>query len=245
MCLFALRLALLSSLYTLYGLRSCLPSRKHAHSPSPRPPASVADPQENPARPSQLERSAFAAPPRRAPASRLLRRIREYDAKLLVAYHLGRAPTVGTKAAARESFQSTPVKVAQVSPDLPLSSSPRVLSSGRTLHSLCYEARRLLHGRGGPCVRWGAREAPRRSPVGQARASTQPREERPAGQSARIGRSISHPTMNLNVPKDRNERHSAPTRVLPLPGPFPPSLTSLQLTHFREMQRLTPIDTIP
>lgn len=51
--------------------------------------------------------------------------------------------------------------------------------------------------------------------------------------------------MNLNVPKDRNERYSAPTRVLPLPGPFPPWLTSLQLTPFREMQRLTPIDTIP
>ncbi|GAA5977374.1 hypothetical protein JCM10908_004956 [Rhodotorula pacifica] len=43
--------------------------------------------------------------------------IREYDAKLLVAYHLGRAPTVGSKAVARESFSSTPVKVAQVSWD--------------------------------------------------------------------------------------------------------------------------------
>ncbi|GAA5864104.1 hypothetical protein JCM3774_006382 [Rhodotorula dairenensis] len=43
--------------------------------------------------------------------------IREYDAKLLVAYHLGRAPNVGSKAVARESFTSTPVKVAQVSWD--------------------------------------------------------------------------------------------------------------------------------
>ncbi|GAA5822244.1 hypothetical protein JCM11251_006274 [Rhodosporidiobolus azoricus] len=43
--------------------------------------------------------------------------IREYDAKLLVAYHLGRAPTAGTKAVARESFVSPPVKVAQISWD--------------------------------------------------------------------------------------------------------------------------------
>ncbi|GAA5856104.1 hypothetical protein JCM8547_002981 [Rhodosporidiobolus lusitaniae] len=43
--------------------------------------------------------------------------IREYDAKLLVAYHLARAPTAGSKAVARESFQSPPVKVAQISWD--------------------------------------------------------------------------------------------------------------------------------
>ncbi|GAA6038037.1 hypothetical protein JCM8097_007511 [Rhodosporidiobolus ruineniae] len=43
--------------------------------------------------------------------------IREYDAKLLVAYHLARAPTAGTKAVARDSFVSPPVKVAQISWD--------------------------------------------------------------------------------------------------------------------------------
>ncbi|GAA6023243.1 hypothetical protein JCM10207_005219 [Rhodosporidiobolus poonsookiae] len=43
--------------------------------------------------------------------------IREYDAKLVVAYHLGRAPTAGTKAVARDSFVSPPVKVAQISWD--------------------------------------------------------------------------------------------------------------------------------
>ncbi|GAA5918196.1 hypothetical protein JCM6882_005146 [Rhodosporidiobolus microsporus] len=47
----------------------------------------------------------------------LRRPIREYDAKLLVAYHLGRAPTAGTKAVARDSFVSPPVKVAQIAWD--------------------------------------------------------------------------------------------------------------------------------
>ncbi|GAA6034023.1 hypothetical protein NBRC10512_007568 [Rhodotorula toruloides] len=43
--------------------------------------------------------------------------IREYDAKLLLAYHLARAPTAGSKAVARDGFQSPEVKVAQVSWD--------------------------------------------------------------------------------------------------------------------------------
>ncbi|GAA6007434.1 uncharacterized protein JCM10292_002404 [Rhodotorula paludigena] len=43
--------------------------------------------------------------------------IREFDAKLLVAYHLARAPTAGSQAQAREGFTSTEVKVAQVSWD--------------------------------------------------------------------------------------------------------------------------------
>ncbi|GAA5888457.1 hypothetical protein JCM16303_002774 [Sporobolomyces ruberrimus] len=43
--------------------------------------------------------------------------IREYDAKLLLAYHLARAPTVGSKVAARESFASPDTRVAQVSWD--------------------------------------------------------------------------------------------------------------------------------
>ncbi|GAA5915526.1 hypothetical protein JCM8208_007477, partial [Rhodotorula glutinis] len=43
--------------------------------------------------------------------------IREFDAKLLVAYHLARAPTVGSKVQAREGFTSPEVKVAQVSWD--------------------------------------------------------------------------------------------------------------------------------
>ncbi|BGP41660.1 ATP citrate lyase subunit 1 [Rhodotorula kratochvilovae] len=41
--------------------------------------------------------------------------VREFDAKLLVAYHLARAPTVGSKVQAREGFTSPEVKVAQVS----------------------------------------------------------------------------------------------------------------------------------
>ncbi|BGP17931.1 hypothetical protein JCM10213_003939 [Rhodosporidiobolus nylandii] len=43
--------------------------------------------------------------------------IREWDAKLLVAYHLARAPTAGSKAVARDSFVSPPVKCAQISWD--------------------------------------------------------------------------------------------------------------------------------
>ncbi|BGP41658.1 ATP citrate lyase subunit 1 [Rhodotorula kratochvilovae] len=43
--------------------------------------------------------------------------VREFDAKLLVAYHLARAPTVGSKVQAREGFTSPEVKVAQVSWD--------------------------------------------------------------------------------------------------------------------------------
>ncbi|GAA5953629.1 hypothetical protein JCM21900_003367 [Sporobolomyces salmonicolor] len=43
--------------------------------------------------------------------------VREFDAKLLLAYHLTRAPTVGSKAAARESFTSPDTRVAQVSWD--------------------------------------------------------------------------------------------------------------------------------
>ncbi|EGU12112.1 envelope glycoprotein [Rhodotorula toruloides ATCC 204091] len=40
--------------------------------------------------------------------------IREYDAKLLLAYHLARAPTAGSKAVARDGFQSPEAEHAEL-----------------------------------------------------------------------------------------------------------------------------------